>query len=157
VDNILDDDFYWESDLLTHPIHSVMTFQRILMIPWTQNSPMTERKPSDPIHWTNTCNLREKLTGAAALPTVKNTLNYVCSQGINLPLFLHALSWGNESCILDKQVQYTRTSLMVNKELPGRGGIVHHGVIIRGNKQLMLDLACRDFQEDAFRMLLNEK
>jgi hypothetical protein len=63
--------------------------------------------------------LKDKLTADAVIPAVKNTLSYVRSQGLNLPLFLHVLSWGNESCIPDEQVQYARTSLMVSEKLPG--------------------------------------
>ncbi|KAJ7272232.1 hypothetical protein C8J57DRAFT_1435196 [Mycena rebaudengoi] len=39
--------------------------------------------------------------------------------GINLPIFLHALSWGDASCITDAKIRYARSSLMVSKELPG--------------------------------------
>ncbi|KAK7006966.1 hypothetical protein R3P38DRAFT_2555094 [Favolaschia claudopus] len=35
------------------------------------------------------------------------------------PIFLDALSWGDQACISSKVVQYARTSLMTSEELPG--------------------------------------
>jgi hypothetical protein len=117
MDNISDDDFYWESDLFDPPNPFCDDISEDSDD--TMDSELSDdEEPSDPIHRTNTRALRGKLTAAAALPAVKNTLNYMRSQGLNLPLFLHALSWGNESCISDEQVQYARTSLMVSEELP---------------------------------------
>jgi hypothetical protein len=38
--------------------------------------------------------------------------------GINVPIFLDALSWGDAGCIQDAKVRYARSSLMNSKELP---------------------------------------
>ncbi|CDO69445.1 hypothetical protein BN946_scf184817.g5 [Trametes cinnabarina] len=37
---------------------------------------------------------------------------------MNLPIFLDALSWGDDECISDPKIRYERTSLMVSEELP---------------------------------------
>jgi hypothetical protein len=38
--------------------------------------------------------------------------------GINLTIFLDALSWGDAACISNATVRYARTGLMKSKELP---------------------------------------
>src|ERR1700720_1176117 len=104
MDNISDDDFYWESDLFDPPNPFCDDISKDSDD--TMDSELSDDEElSDPIHRTNTRALRGKLTAAAALPVGKNPLNYMRSQGLTLPLFLHALSWGNESCISDEQVQ----------------------------------------------------
>ena len=115
--NISYDNFYWESELFDPPNPFYDDSSEDSDDPM-ESELSDDEEPSDPIHQTNTRALKEKLHAATVLPTVKNTLHYMQSQGLNLPLFLHALSWGNENCILDEQVQYARTSLMVSKELP---------------------------------------
>jgi hypothetical protein len=118
MDDTTYEDLYWESDIFDLP-------NRLANDPAKDSDDVMDselsdnEEPSDPIHWSNTCALKDKLTADAVLPAVKNTLSYMCSQGLNLPLFLHVLSWGNESCIPDEQVQYARTSLMVSEKLPG--------------------------------------
>jgi hypothetical protein len=41
------------------------------------------------------------------------------NEGINLPIFLDALSWGDSQCISDGEIRYARSALMHSKELPG--------------------------------------
>jgi hypothetical protein len=73
----------------------------------------------DPIHLTNTRQLKKELTDEDILTKVRNILAYIGKQGMNLPLFLDAVSWGNSSCTADAAVRYARTALMVSDELPG--------------------------------------
>ncbi|KAG6847808.1 hypothetical protein H0H93_005889 [Arthromyces matolae] len=40
-------------------------------------------------------------------------------QGLDLPIFLDALSWGTDDCTPDRKIQYERGALMVSQELPG--------------------------------------
>ena len=62
---------YWESDLFDPPNPFCDD---------TMDSELPDDEElSDPIHQTNTRTLRGKLTAAAALPAVKNTLNYTCA------------------------------------------------------------------------------
>jgi len=85
MDDISDDDFYWESDIFDqpNPFYDDTSEDSDATI----NSELFDYEElSDPIHWTNTWALREKLTAAAAFPGVKNTLHYMRSQGLNLPL-----------------------------------------------------------------------
>ncbi|KIK92435.1 hypothetical protein PAXRUDRAFT_147336, partial [Paxillus rubicundulus Ve08.2h10] len=66
----------------------------------------------------NTRRLRRALTGniAAKVLTVLSSLERV---GLNLPLFLDFLSWGDQECVVNAKIRYERTALMVSEELPG--------------------------------------
>ena len=59
---------------------------------------------------------------AASWPRMKanviNVLEHMKSLGINLPLFLDALSWGHEDCREDPIISLARTVLMTSSELP---------------------------------------
>lgn len=79
----------------------------------------SEDEPADPLHLNNTRHLEARLDPNNLFSTVKDTLALWKSRGINLPLFLDAVSWGDEACISDPQVRYARTALMVSDELPG--------------------------------------
>ncbi|KAJ7785521.1 hypothetical protein B0H14DRAFT_3584045 [Mycena olivaceomarginata] len=50
---------------------------------------------------------------------VKAVLAAVRTEGLNLPIFLDAVCWGDPQCIADATVRYARTSLMTSEELPG--------------------------------------
>lgn len=39
-------------------------------------------------------------------------------QGLNLPIFLDALSWGTPECTTDPSIRYARSTLLHSKELP---------------------------------------
>ncbi|KAI6152467.1 hypothetical protein BKA82DRAFT_4328382 [Pisolithus tinctorius] len=41
------------------------------------------------------------------------------SVGLNLPLFLDFLSWGDQECVVNAKIRYEHTALMVSEELPG--------------------------------------
>ncbi|TBU26765.1 hypothetical protein BD311DRAFT_779457 [Dichomitus squalens] len=77
-----------------------------------------------PIYLHNTRVMRERLafsvsrTRTSVLDRVKSILAYMESVDMNLPLFLDALSWGDDACIADPKVQYERTALMGSEELP---------------------------------------
>ena len=75
-----------------------------------------EVKPA--IQLQNTQGLREKLQGNLK-DTVKKGLFVFDSLGINLPIFLDALSWGDSECITDAKIRYERSTLVNSKELPG--------------------------------------
>ena len=50
---------------------------------------------------------------------VHKILDYINSLGMNLPLFLDALSWGDQGCIRDEKIKAARTDLMGSAELSG--------------------------------------
>ncbi|KAF9236815.1 hypothetical protein BU15DRAFT_88956 [Melanogaster broomeanus] len=55
----------------------------------------------------------------AHTPTkVEAVLHYMNTLGLNLPLFLDLLSWGDPECITNHKVRYERSALMVSEELP---------------------------------------
>jgi hypothetical protein len=67
----------------------------------------------------NTQILRQKWEGKSLVEPIKYVLAVMDRLGINLPIFLDALSWGDADCIQDAKVRYARSSLMKSKELPG--------------------------------------
>ncbi|KAG1734517.1 hypothetical protein EDB19DRAFT_1577031, partial [Suillus lakei] len=50
---------------------------------------------------------------------VLKILDAISEQGMTLPLFLDALSWGDESCHSNDRIRFARTGLMLSEELPG--------------------------------------
>ena len=77
-----------------------------------------EEAPGDPVPRQHTLNMRMRLMGQDIATKVKATLAFMDSQGINLPIFLDALSWGDRGCHSDPKIKYARTALMVSEELP---------------------------------------
>ncbi|EGO05048.1 hypothetical protein SERLA73DRAFT_68695 [Serpula lacrymans var. lacrymans S7.3] len=70
-----------------------------------------------PVQLQYTSQLKTQLTGTPA-SKVRLVLEYMNMLGLNLPLFLDYLSWGNYNCITDPKIRYERTALMVSDELP---------------------------------------
>ncbi|KAJ8481719.1 hypothetical protein ONZ51_g5810 [Trametes cubensis] len=77
-----------------------------------------EEDHAPPIHLERTASLHQRLGTSSKLERVLKILYYMESLDMNLPLFLDALSWGDDACISDPKVQYERTTLMVSEELP---------------------------------------
>ncbi|KIK80012.1 hypothetical protein PAXRUDRAFT_43499, partial [Paxillus rubicundulus Ve08.2h10] len=50
---------------------------------------------------------------------VLTILSHMDSVGLNLPLFLNFLSWGDHECVVNTKIRYACTALMVSEELPG--------------------------------------
>jgi hypothetical protein len=76
--------------------------------------------PSIPVCIENTRLKKAKLEGNLAAK-VRNILDYISTLGLDLPLFLDAVSWGSPQCLSHsdrKMIQYARTSLLANNELP---------------------------------------
>ena len=84
------------------------------------DEPMAEDEPSleAPIANQNTQHLRARLEGADVLSKVKRVISYMQGEGLNLPLFLDAVFYGDLGCHNDAVVRYQRTALMVSDELP---------------------------------------
>jgi len=66
----------------------------------------------------NTQVLQDSLQGKSLLAPVKHVLTIMDSLGINVPIFLDALSWGDAECIQDAKTRYARSFLMNSEELP---------------------------------------
>jgi hypothetical protein len=62
--------------------------------------------------------LRDKLKDKDLAPKVRTVLEAMTSVGMDVPIFLDALSWGNEECTQDALIKYHRSSLLHSKELP---------------------------------------
>ena len=56
------------------------------------------------------------LIGNAAVKVLA-VLSCMDNIGLNLPLFLDFLSWGDQECVVNARIQYECIILMVNKEL----------------------------------------
>ncbi len=50
---------------------------------------------------------------------VHSVIDHMCSQGLNLPLFLWAISWNIDDLISDPLVAAEQAALMKSEELPG--------------------------------------
>ncbi|KAI0056259.1 hypothetical protein BV25DRAFT_1872872 [Artomyces pyxidatus] len=75
-------------------------------------------RPSDPIQLHRTELLRNNLN-SPVVDKVRSVLQFMDAQGINLPIFLDALSWGDRECVLDPKIRFERSGLMHSLELPG--------------------------------------
>ncbi|KAJ7718801.1 hypothetical protein B0H16DRAFT_1796874 [Mycena metata] len=73
----------------------------------------------EPIHRRNSRYLRDKLSADELVQKVKTVLACMRTEGLNLPIFLDAVCWGDPKCIADATVRYARTALMTSEELPG--------------------------------------
>ncbi|KAG6825978.1 hypothetical protein H0H92_001628 [Tricholoma furcatifolium] len=70
-----------------------------------------------PIQIATTARKRAYLSGNVG-STVRKVLDYMDTLGIDLPILLDAVSWGNADCIQDKKVIYERGALLHSVELP---------------------------------------
>jgi len=73
---------------------------------------------SPPIQLTNTANLWAKLKSSHVASKVEYILRCMDDVGLNLPIFLDLVSWGDPDCIANVKIRYERTALMVSEELP---------------------------------------
>lgn len=83
--------------------------------------PMSDEEDTSleaPIAYQNTQHLRDRLEQADVLSKVKKVISCLQNEGLNLPLFLDAVFYGDPGCHNDGSVQYQRTALMVSDELP---------------------------------------
>jgi hypothetical protein len=64
----------------------------------------------------NTQVLRDQLQGKSLVGPIRHILTVMDGLGINLPIFLDALSWGDPECIQDAKIWYSRSALMNSKE-----------------------------------------
>ena len=71
-----------------------------------------------PIQHARTRRLREQLAPDISCHKVLAVLSYMDNLGLNLPLFLDLLSWGDKGCTENMKINYERTALMVSEELP---------------------------------------
>ncbi|KAF8064098.1 hypothetical protein FPV67DRAFT_1420267 [Lyophyllum atratum] len=79
-----------------------------------------DEEPAGPsIQIRRTASIRQRLEEQDLAMKVTQTLHFMDSVGINLPIFLDALSWGDESCTQEGKVRYERAALMNSQELPG--------------------------------------
>ncbi|CAK5270382.1 unnamed protein product [Mycena citricolor] len=75
-------------------------------------------QPGPAIQVERTACLRAKLSGAM-VTKVWRVLEAIKGQGIDLPIFLDALSWGDAACNEDATIRYACSALLHSTELPG--------------------------------------
>ncbi|KAK7059555.1 hypothetical protein R3P38DRAFT_3167995 [Favolaschia claudopus] len=73
--------------------------------------------PGLPIYAAQTAALRENLDSNHLAQKVKHVLAVMDALGINLPIFLDALSWGDSNCTQDAKIRYARSALLTSTEL----------------------------------------
>lgn len=121
MDDTLLSDLHWDSEFFENsttdydlnPSESDSENSNQDLLPDDEDSEASQSVPLN-----NTCALKQKFMKEVVLETVKDTLVFWQSCGMDLLLFLDAVSWGSEECIMNKQVRYAKTSLMVSDELP---------------------------------------
>jgi len=114
-DNLFD--FDDEVDPFAAPSHTMFNRINADSDSETDSDEAQSETPSFPIQIKNTRRLREALTGNIAAK-VLTVLSCMDSVGLNLPLFLDFLSWGDQECVVNARIRYERTTLMVSEELP---------------------------------------
>lgn len=84
------------------------------------DEPMAEDELSFdvPVANQNTQYLRVRLEGTDVLSKVKRVIGCMQAEGLNLPLLLDAIFYGDPGCHNNAVVRYQRTALMVSDELP---------------------------------------
>jgi hypothetical protein len=65
-----------------------------------------EDLPDIPIYIKNTRSKKEKLDTNLIAQKVRQILDCISSHGLDVPLFLDALSWGYPECHSDRKIQY---------------------------------------------------
>ena len=86
---------------------------------WDEDPPAPD-VPQPPLQIQETRNLwvRLRQTNANYREKVLKILYTMNIEGMNLPIFLQLLCWGDDACINDAKIRYERTGLMVSEELP---------------------------------------
>lgn len=74
--------------------------------------------PEPPLSHRNTAQLRRNLDPHELPHKIEAVLSTMDTLGINLPIFLDALSWGDPACTKHPKIRYARTALMTSVELP---------------------------------------
>ncbi|OAX38547.1 hypothetical protein K503DRAFT_849965 [Rhizopogon vinicolor AM-OR11-026] len=74
--------------------------------------------PSFTIQLINTANLWAKLKSSNVASKIEYILRCMDDVGLNLPIFLDLVSWGDPDYIANVKIRYERTALMVSEELP---------------------------------------
>ncbi|KAK7007149.1 hypothetical protein R3P38DRAFT_2793024 [Favolaschia claudopus] len=101
----------------------------------------------EPIYSRHTQNLRNNLQPGDLLIKVLAVLETLKEQKIDLPIFLDAITWGDQDCVSNPTVQYARSSLMNSEELPKMLGRWYHpprrsgGRRPAGARKILLDFA----------------
>lgn len=80
-----------------------------------------EEEPRDPIQISQTRAMREKLQGQDIESKLLRILDTIRAEGMNLTLFLDAVSWGldDPACHSNATIRFARTGLFVSEELHG--------------------------------------
>lgn len=78
-----------------------------------------EEGPGPAIQMQRTQDLYEKQKGQSLAGPIKQVLDAMADVGIDVPMFLGGLCWGDANCISDAKIRYARSSLVHSKELPG--------------------------------------
>ncbi|RXW12161.1 hypothetical protein EST38_g13692 [Candolleomyces aberdarensis] len=88
--------------------------------PRVPGSPSPSPLPADDnVHQRSTALKLSQLNEDKTYAAVKQTTAMMEATGINLPIYLDALSWGNAKCTKDPSIWYQHSALMHSRELPG--------------------------------------
>ncbi|KAJ3724390.1 hypothetical protein C8R42DRAFT_448918 [Lentinula raphanica] len=77
-----------------------------------------EMEPAEPMALSNHRTTKLAWKGRSRLDPVLAVLDAIAAQGLDLPLFLDALFYGDSDCHSNQRCRYARDSLMTCEELP---------------------------------------
>lgn len=87
-------------------------------VPSEDDMPVALAPNASPIYQ-RTQSLGMALSGQSLCQKVIKVLDTMEREGIDMPIFLDAISWGDAECITNDKVRYARTALMGSRQLPG--------------------------------------
>ncbi|KAJ6601733.1 hypothetical protein DFH09DRAFT_969288 [Mycena vulgaris] len=116
----MDTTFLDDSDDEYYPTMSEDDFDYDPEVPEPESAEVDEDTPptGPAIQLQQTETLRANMQGKLS-DKVKAVLYAMDANQINLPIFLDALSWGDQDCITDAKIRSARSALMHSRELPG--------------------------------------
>ncbi|KAJ3818577.1 hypothetical protein F5880DRAFT_1682852 [Lentinula raphanica] len=85
---------------------------------YAEDSSEDEMEPAEPMVLSNHRAIKLDWAGSSRLNAVLAVLDSIAAQGLDLPLFLDALFYGDSDCHSNQRCRYARDSLMTCDELP---------------------------------------
>ncbi|KAF6755180.1 hypothetical protein DFP72DRAFT_811840, partial [Ephemerocybe angulata] len=88
-------------------------------LPPRQPTPVELDDPKDTMSSRRqTVSMKNQLNQDSTYTAVKNTIDAMLGNGINLPILLEAITWNNQKAIDNARIRYQRTALLHSQELP---------------------------------------
>jgi hypothetical protein len=103
---------------------------------WERDSDGEEEEDVGPaIQVQRTQLLRDNMKGKNFVQPIRDVLTAMENAGIDIPIFLDCLCWGDMDCTKDAKIRYACSSLMKSKELPNLLRRWHRPLRLPGSKK----------------------